>query len=133
MANASCNSPLRFGYRFMGRIEEARKDSIKIDNAIMHDIRGMTLVVGPSGNTKQWFKITGVDGDVIRITEGDLLAFKPPVTAWQKSELKRRRLQVDWKRKRDFRVLGCPPSASGTRLVWKTFPGTAHCRGSSEV
>jgi hypothetical protein len=90
MANASCNFSLRFGYRFMGRIEEVRKDSIKIDNAILHDIRGMTLVVGPSGNTKQWFKIAGVDGDVIRVTEGDLLAFKPPVTAWQKSELKRK-------------------------------------------
>ena len=90
MANASCNFSLRFGYRFMGRIEEVRKDSIKIDNAILHDIRGMTLVVGPSGNTKQWFKIAGVDGDVIRVTEGDLLAFKPPVTAWQKSQLKRK-------------------------------------------
>lgn len=130
MANASCNFSLRFGYRFMGRIEEVRKDSIKIDNAILHDIRGMTLVVGPSGNTKQWFKIAGVDGDVIRVTEGDLLAFKPPVTAWQKSQLKRKLgrepTEVDLdgqadKNKTKYLVIdGDPEGTRNGHIAWST-------------
>ena len=130
MANASCNFSLRFGYRFMGRIEEVRKDSIKIDNAILHDIRGMTLVVGPSGNTKQWFKIAGVDGDVIRVTEGDLLAFKPPVTAWQKSQLKRKlgreptEIDLDGqadKNKTKYLVIdGDPEGTRNGHIAWST-------------
>ena len=74
----------------MGRVTEVMKDGIRIDNPVTHDIKGMSLVVGPSGLTKQWFRIASVEGDVIRIEEGDLLGFKPPVTAWQKSELKRK-------------------------------------------
>lgn len=130
MANASCNFPLRFGYRFMGRIEDVRKDSIKIDNAILHDIRGMTLVVGPSGNTKKWFKIAGVDGDVIRVTEGDLLAFKPPVTAWQKSQLKRKLgrepteaeldEQADKNKTKYLVIDGDPEGTRNGHIAWST-------------
>ncbi len=90
MANASCNSPLAHGYRFMGRIKRVLKNAVQIENAIAHDITGMTLVVGPSTETSQWFKVASSDGDLIRITEGDLRSLKPPVTAWQKSELKRK-------------------------------------------
>ncbi len=85
MANASCNSPLAHGYRFMGRIKRVLKNAVQIENAIAHDITGMTLVVGPSTETSQWFKVASSDGDLIRITEGDLLSLKPPVTAWQES------------------------------------------------
>jgi len=130
MANASCNSPLRFGYRFMGRIKEVRKNSIKIDNAIVPDVRGMTLVVGPSGNTKQWFKIAGVDGDVIHIAEGDLLAFKPPVTAWQKSQLKRKlerepteeelNQQADKNKTKYLVIDGDPEGTRNGHIAWST-------------
>ena len=130
MANASCNSPLRYGYRFMGRIEKVMKDGIKIDNAITHDIKGMTLVVGPSGLTKQWFRIASVEGDIIRIAEGDLLAFKPPVTAWQKSELKRKLIreptekelneQADKNKTKYLVVDGDPEGTRNGHIAWST-------------
>jgi len=87
-------------------------------------------VVGPSGNTKQWFKIAGVDGDVIRITEGDLLAFKPPVTAWQKSELKRRlgrdptqaeiEEQADRNKTKYLVIDGDPEGTRNGHIAWST-------------
>jgi len=90
MANASCNSKLDFGFRFMGRIKQVMEKKIQIDNPITHDITGMTLVVGPSTLTSKRYQVSGTDGDFILITEGNLLDYTPPVTAWQKSELKRR-------------------------------------------
>jgi hypothetical protein len=128
MANASCNTPLKYGVRLMGKIKEVLKDGIRITNPIVHDIKGMTLVVGRHPSI--WFKVASVKGDLIRIVEGDLIALKVPVTKWQKSQLKiklkRKPTEADLKKQADknktnYLVIdGDPQGTRNGYIAWST-------------
>jgi hypothetical protein len=90
MKNASCDSPLRFGVRIKGKIRKIEKDHLVIETPVTHDIRGMTLVLAPSTDTREWFRVKSCEGEVIRVESGDLLAYVPPVTKFQREQMKTR-------------------------------------------
>ncbi|PCJ57086.1 MAG: hypothetical protein COA79_17300 [Planctomycetota bacterium] len=90
LANASCNSKLKFGYRFFGSVKEIKKDRIILHKPIKNKIEGMTLVLGPTRTNKTYFKVSKVNGNEIVVESGDLVAFQAPVSNYQKSQLKKK-------------------------------------------
>jgi len=94
-ANASCNSPLRSGFRICtkavsftdktltieaGQIKDAAGENV--DGSFPPNLAGKTLVLGPSDINRDRFTIASNTPTELTIKEGDLTEYVPPLTNW---------------------------------------------------
>jgi hypothetical protein len=98
-ANASCNTRLASGFRITAthagltaKTLRIKAGSLKDQNdhrdGSFPDLRGKTLVLGPGGSTRAFFRIASNTPTELTIEEGDLVAFQPPLTSWDLQQLK---------------------------------------------
>ncbi|MCP4787809.1 MAG: hypothetical protein GY903_09755 [Fuerstiella sp.] len=129
LANASCNSPIEFGYRILGRIEEVLPDGIRVSEPFTLNVKGMRLVVGVS-YTRENFKIKSVEGDIIRVVEGNPQEVKTPPSAYQMGELRRKlkreptaeeiKAQADKNKQKYLITDGSPFGVRNGHIAWST-------------
>ena len=105
-ANASCNTRLGSGFRIVARHDGLTAKTLTIkpgslavkekgqDDQNDHldgsfpDLKGKTLVLGPSAVTRTFFRIASNTPTQLTIADGDLLAYEPPLTSWDVQVLK---------------------------------------------
>jgi hypothetical protein len=146
-ANASCNDTLRSGFRIYashtGLTETAlriKPGSLKGQNdnvdGSFPDLKGKTLVLGPSGATKRFFTIKSSTPTELTIEEGNLLEYLPPLTGWDlhvlKANIKKnektardpteaeKRAKAEAKKKRFLVCDGRPRGTWNGHFAWST-------------
>ena len=106
-ANASCNTPLKSGFRILGTLDGLTAKTLKItpgslnkdvnlrdqndhvDGSFPPEMKGKTLVLGLNVSTPRIsFRIASNTATELTIAEGDLLAFQPELTSWEMQVLK---------------------------------------------
>lgn len=100
IANASCNTPLRSGFRIYSKYAAVTertlsiqpgqlKDSegVNVDGSFPPDLAGKTLVLAPSPLVTTTFTIAGNTATELTVCEGDLLEHLPPLTNWDRHVL----------------------------------------------
>lgn len=130
MRNASCDSPLKFGARIQGKVKKLEKDRLVVEVPIRHDITGMTLVLAPSVDTREWFRVKKCEGDVITVESGDLVAHKPPVTKYQRQQMQTKLKRepneaelaaaADANKKRYLVIDGDPRGTRNGHITWSS-------------
>ena len=92
-ADASCNSPLRSGFRIFGKAEGFGPKTLTIKagslkgqyvdkGSFPKNLAGKTLVVGPSGSSRTFFRIAANTATELTVAEGNLAEHLPPLTSW---------------------------------------------------
>jgi hypothetical protein len=148
-ANASCNTPLRSGFRICTTAAEISANTVRIkagqirDSAGINvkgsfppDLAGKTLVLGPSGINHRTFTIQSNTPTELTIKDGDLTDYLPPLTGWDLHVLKSQIRKAEGKareptdqekhtkaQKKKRYVLICDGAPRGQRnalLAWST-------------
>ena len=129
LANASCNSPIKFGYRLLGRIEEVLPDGIRVSEPFTLKVKGMCLVVGVS-YTRENFEIKSVEDDIIRVVAGNPQKVKTPPSRYQMGQLRRKlkreptpeeiKVQADKNKQKYLITDGSPFGVRNGHIAWST-------------
>jgi len=91
LANASCNTPMRSGFRMMGRAAKLTENALTIaKGSFPPNLAGKTLVLGPTHLTRKWFTIKSNTAKALTIAEGDMLKYRPKLTRWTLGQMKAR-------------------------------------------
>jgi hypothetical protein len=91
LSNASCNTPMRSGYRLIGESHRVTERTLSVEEPLFNrDLTGMTLVLGPSERTRTWFRIKGNTSKTLTVEQGNLAAYIPPSSNWWQRVLKQR-------------------------------------------
>jgi len=91
LSNASCNTPMRSGFRMIGKASDISENTLSVDEPLFsRDLAGMTLVLGPSVSTRVWFRIKSNTETTLTVEQGDLAAYLPPLSSWWRQQLERR-------------------------------------------
>ena len=101
-ANASCNTPLHSGFRIYSKYEgltaktltikagslnpnpSDREQNDNVANSFPPNLKGKTLVLAPNTETRTFFRIASNTPTELTIEEGDLLAYTPPLSKYEK-------------------------------------------------
>jgi len=136
-ANASCNDTLRSGFRIYTNHGGLTAKTLSIAKGkFPPDLAGKTLLLGPSGKTKTFFKIKSNTDTKLTIEAGDLLAYAPPLTGWDLHVLKagikakegkarnptdaEKKAKTDAKKKRFLICDGLPRGTWNGHFAWST-------------
>jgi len=123
LSNASCNTPLNSGFRMIGKVKSLGEKTLTVEaSQFTRDLAGMSLVLGPSVETRKWFRIKGNTQTQLTIEEGNLLEYLPPLSSWWQSQLKKRLgreptadVVREEARQKKMAFLVCDGSPRGTR------------------
>ena len=148
-ANASCNSPLRSGFRICTRAVAFTDKTLTIragqitdaagehrDGSFPPNLAGKTLVLGPSTVNRDTFTIASNTATELTIKEGNLRDYVPPLTSWGlhvlKQEIKKKegkdrepteqeRRAAAEKRKHSILICDGPPQGCwNAHFAWST-------------
>lgn len=85
LANASCNTPMKTGFRMMGQAASFAEKNMKIAKGTFpKDVVGKMLALGPD---KSW-KIESATDTEVTIADGNLQEYLPPLSRWDMHVLK---------------------------------------------
>ena len=89
LANASCNTPMRSGFRMMGKAAKLTEKTLTIaKGSFPPNLDGKTLVLGATHLTRKWFTIKSNTAKALTVAEGDMLKYRPKLTRWTLGQMK---------------------------------------------
>ncbi len=123
LSNASSNTPLDSGFRIIGKAKSLDDKTLVVEEPqFTRDLAGMSLVLGPSVQTRKWFCIKSNTQTQLIIEEGNLNEYLPPLSSWWQSQLKKRLGREpnadevrEESQKKKMAFLVCDGSPRGTR------------------
>lgn len=82
---------MRRGFRLIGKSDDFNEDTLTVDEPLFtRDLSGMSLVLGPSEQTRKWFRIKHNTRTTLTVEQGSLATYLPPLSNWWQSQLKQR-------------------------------------------